>query len=207
MKKRVGVFVLLLFFSGFSFGEEVFSLYAGMTPNKTTLVGLSLGGDILHFLQMQVDLFKYLKRDFSLHDADARVDRGDFAGLSLNFVLKLPIHLLPYLDEWDFFQPYILTGIGYGLENLNSKYFKVPTKDGKTGIFSKMRRFATFGVGFNIMVGPRLGIKIDARTFTISGHDGMRYSSRHITRFSLGLCFGSYKELSIVPGPDSAKSK
>lgn len=207
MKKGIGVFVLLLFFSGFSFGEEVLSLYTGTTSNKTPLIGLSLGGDIWHFLQMQVDLFKYLQRDSSLHDADPRADRGDFVGLSLNFVLKLPIHLLPYLDEWDFVQPYVLTGIGYGLENLSGEYFNEPTKDGKTGIFSKMRRFDTFGVGLNIVLGPRLGIKIDSRTFKISAHNGMGYSSRNITRFSIGLCFGSYKEPSIAPGPDSTKSK
>lgn len=186
IKKFLFLFIFLIAF-GFSRAENL-TMFTGVAANKTELLGASLGGDIWHFLQIQFDIFKYLEQDQSLYSSDPEQNRGDFLGISLNFALKIPIHLIPYLDKLDFIQPYVVTGYGFGLENLAGEYIALPDVNGKTGIFNKIRQFDSFGYGLIIMVVPKIGIKIDYRSIKISELKGMGYTSRKFARISFGIC-------------------
>jgi hypothetical protein len=188
MKKAVIVLLLWLLAAGFSRAEN-FSLYAGKTSVKTNFWGISLGGNIWTFLQLQVDVFKYFSQDLALYSPIKAENRGDFTAVSGNIVLKIPIHLLPYLHDFEFVQPYVLRGYGAGLENLSSEYWDVPNIDGKPGILTKIRRFDTLGAGIVIMVTRKLGVKADFRSINIIELKGMAYPARRFSRFSFGICF------------------
>lgn len=193
MKKKF--LFILIFLIAFEFSNaENFAIYTGRTSDEVQFLGTSIGGDILHYLQLQLDFFRYIQDDQALYSDNPEENRGDFLGVSLNFALKIPINLIPYLDKFDYIQPYILVGYGYGLESLASEYMDVPDADGKTGIFSKMRQFDSFGYGLIVMVASTIGLKIDFRSIKISEHEGMGYPSRKFNRISFGLCFGGYKE-------------
>jgi len=193
MKKQT-LLLVVIFFICFQFlSAENFTIYTGSTSKKIAFLGSTIGGDIWHFIQLQLDVFKYLQQDQSLYSAKPENNRGDFLGASINFALKFPIHLIPYLEKLDYIQPYIVAGYGYGIENLASEYINLPDKDGKTGFFSKLRQFDSFGYGIIIMITPSFGFKIDSRSIKISKDDGMGYPYRRFTRFSFGICFGKYK--------------
>jgi len=187
MKKAVIVLLLGLLAAGFSRAENL-SIYAGKTSVKTNYWGISLGGDIWSFLQLQVDVFKYFSQDQDLYSPIKAENRGDFLGVSGNFVLKIPIHLLPSLHDFEFIQPYVLRGYGAGLENLSSEYWRVPDVNAKTGLLTKIRRFDVLGAGITIMVTRKLGVRADYRSTNIIEHKGMAYPARRFGRFSFGIC-------------------
>lgn len=193
MKKKLLIFLVVLFLTQAMFAEN-FTIFTGTASTDTEFFGLSFGGEILGFLYINFDFFKYLKDDQSLYSDIPAENRGDFLAGSLNFELKLPIHLIPYLDKFDFIQPYILFGYGYGLENLSKEYFDLPDNNGKTGLSTKLRQFYSSGIGIVVMVSPSIGIKIDYRSLNISEHQGMGYSGRKISRISFGICLGKYKD-------------
>jgi len=193
MKKKFLLLLVFLFVFKYSQAENL-TIYSGTTSVNTQYFGATAGGDILDFLQMQIDFFKYLKKDQSLYSSIPGENRGDFLGISFNFALNLPIHLIPSLDKYDYIQPYILVGYGFGVENLSGDYMRVPDKDGKTGIFSKMRQFDSYGLGLVVMVTPQIGFKVDYRSVNISALEGMGYPSRKFNRFSFGVSFGSKKK-------------
>ena len=193
--KKTILFLALILMSLNLLNAEGQTLYAGKTSNKTQYVGLTLGGDIWDFLQLQFDVMKYLKDDPGFYSDDPKFNRGDFLGVSLNFVLKLPIHLIPYLDQFDYIQPYLLVGRGYGLESLAADYFNQENSvDKKSGIFSKIRAFDSFGYGLVVMVSPTFGIKVDYRSMNLAEHKGSGLQSRSFNRVSFGICFGAYKK-------------
>jgi hypothetical protein len=187
MMKKKFLFFLIFLISAQFLRAEYFTAYAGRTSIKTNYWGVSIGDTIWSYLQFQVDFCKYLNRDESLEPKD----RGDYLGLSGNFVLKLPIHLLPHLYKLEFVQPYILTGFGYCLESTSSGYLDRPDKNGKTGLLSKTRQFNSLGVGLIIMIIPKMGLKIDYRSVKISDHtkDMDDQPARRFNRISFGLCF------------------
>jgi len=183
--KKAGIVLLLgLVVAGFSRAETV-SLYAGKTSVETNFWGISLGGNIWSFLQLQADVFKYFSQDQALEAEN----RGDFLGVSGNIVLKIPIHLLPYLHKLEFVQPYILRGYGAGLESLSSEFWNLPNNDGKTGVLTKIRRFDALGAGIVIMITRKLGVKADFRSLKIIELEAMAYPARRVNRFSFGICF------------------
>jgi len=198
MKKIFFLLLILLVLCQFSIaqkklkkGENV-SVYLGTTGNSAgnaQLAGVSLGGNIWHFLQLQVDFFKYIKRDQNLYSADPTLDRSDFTGISGNLVLKIPIHFIPYLDKLEFINPYILVGYGYGLENFTSEFHNLPDKEGNTGPFSKTRKYESLGAGVIIWVLPTIGIKLDYRSIEMPMHTGMDFPARRFNRVCLGICF------------------
>lgn len=192
MKKTFLLLLVSLFTIGFLKAEN-FTLYTGKTSGHVGFAGVSAGGDVWHFLHLQFDFFKYLQQDQSLHSGIPEENRGDFLGASINFVIKIPIHFIPYLDKLDFIQPYILTGYGYGLENLAGEYLKLPDKYGNTNWFTKLRQFDSFGYGLILMLSPKFGIKVDYRSIRLPEQDRMGYYYRKFNRLSVGLCFGSYK--------------
>jgi len=199
LKKKI-VFLALVFMTVHFMHAEGTTLYIGSTSTKAQLAGITFGGDIWDFLQIQVDFMKYIKEDPSLHVDDPAVNRGDFLGASLNVVLKMPIHLIPYLDQFDYIQPYILAGRGYGVESLVTDYFNNPNEgDQKTGVFNKIRGFNSFGVGVVVMLAPKFGLKLDYRSVNIAEHAGMGIAAgqagqaRSFHRISFGVCFGGYK--------------
>jgi hypothetical protein len=185
-------FIILVGISIISLGPlnaESFSIYTGIGANNTELIGVSLGGDIWYFLQFQIDIFKYLKKDSSLSSDNPLLDRSDFFGLSGNFTLKLPIHFLPKLDKLHFLQPYFLAGYGYSLESLNGDYISQPDSEDNTGIFSKIRAFKSFGGGLIIWLIPKVGIKFEYRSINIAEHKEMGLPSRNFNKITFGLCF------------------
>jgi len=193
--KKTILFLALILMSLNLLNAESTTLYTGKTSTKAQYMGLTFGGDIWDFLQLQFDVLKYLKDDPDLHSDDPIFNRGNFLGVSLNFVLKLPIHLIPYLDQFDYIQPYLLTGRGYGLESLATEYFDQPNSvDEKSGIFSKIRAFDSFGYGLVVMVSPTFGIKVDYRSVNLAEHKGTGLQSRSFGRVSFGICFGAYKK-------------
>lgn len=188
----------LLFFAlglyNFTFAEGI-TFFTGTTSKKVTFGGTNFGGEIIDYLQWQLDAFKYIKKDPDLSTDNPLTDRGDFLGISLNFALKLPIHLIPYLDQFDYIQPYIVQGYGFCLESLAGDYLSAINKvDNKSGVFSKVRSFNSFGYGVVFMISPAVGIKVDSRSVNINEHKGMALEKRKFTRFSIGLSFGTYKE-------------
>jgi len=193
MKKKLLIFLVVLFLTQALFAEN-FTIFTGTASTDTEFLGLSFGGEILDFLYINFDFFKYLKEDQSLYSGIPEENRGNFLAGSLNFELKLPIHLIPYFDKFDFIQPYILFGYGYGLENMSKDYFDLPDNDGKTGLSTKLRQFYSSGLGVVVMVSPSIGIKLDYRALNISENQGMNYSSRKISRISFGICLGKYKD-------------
>lgn len=190
VRKKLFLSLLILFvFFEISWAEN-FTIYSGTTSNEIGLIGVTLGGDVLDFLNMNIDVFKYLKKDQSLYSGIPSESRADFLGASINFNLRFPIHFIPYLDRLDFIQPYLLVGYGYGTESFASEYFQIEDKNGRSGIFSKLRQFDSFGYGIIIMLTKTAGIKVDFRSIKISDHEGMGFPGRRFSRFSLGLCFG-----------------
>lgn len=186
--KRAMLGVLLgILAVGFARAESIY-IYAGKTSVTTNFWGISLGGNIWSFLQLQVDAFKYFSQDQALYSEIKSENRGDLTSLSGNLALKLPIHLLPYCHALDFFQPYILRGYGAALENLSPEYWDVPDLNGKTGILTKIRRFDVLGAGAVIMVTPKIGIRVDYRSLNLIEHTGMGYPARRVNRFSFGIC-------------------
>lgn len=188
MKKAAMVLMFGLLAAGYA-RAQTFAVYAGKTSVETNFWGVSLGGNILSFLQLQVDVFKYINHDEALYSPVEAEDRSDFLGLSGNVVLKLPIHLLPYLHSLDFIQPFILRGYGAGLENLSSEYWDAPDLEGDTGVLTKVRTFDVWGGGVVIMITRKLGIKADYRSLDIPELENMGYPARRINRFSFGICF------------------
>ncbi len=187
--KRV---LVILFFLGFAWRVGVcehLSVAIGRTSVNTNFWGVSLGGDAWHFLQIQLDAFKYMNKDVALSSPLPELSRGDFLGLSGNLVLKLPIHFLPKLDRLDFIQPYVSAGLGFGLESLNSEYLQAEDAAGKSGFLSKMRLFSSLGGGVIIMVIPVMGIKFDFRSLNVREHEGLQLPARRFNRFSFGICF------------------
>lgn len=193
MKRKAGLIIIFLFIP-IAAQTENLTLYTGTTSVGTQIAGASVGGDIWDFLQAQLDFFKYLNEDPDLFSEFPENNRGDFMGASINFTLKIPIHLFPYMDKFDFIKPYVLVGYGYGLENLKSEYLNVPDKNGKSGIFSKLRQYDSIGFGLIVMISSTVGVKADYRTINISEHQGMSFPKRSLNRFSVGFCFGGKKE-------------
>ena len=194
MKKGL-IFLFLIIITLQTSTAENLTLYTGNTSRNIKYVGCTVGGDILHFLQMQLDVFKYLKNDTdpALYSVNPEENRGDFLGVSINFALKLPIHLIPGLDRYDFVQPYISSGIGYGWENLSGQYMGTENADGNSGLFTKMRKFGSLGVGIVGMISQTFGVKIDFRHLNINELTKMNYQKRSFSRLSIGICFGRYK--------------
>jgi hypothetical protein len=196
MRKGVLGLALAILAAQFA-GAENTTLYSGKASTSTQYIGITMGNDALDFLQLQFDVLKYLKDDPALHSEDPKLGRGDFLGVSLNLVLKLPIHLIPSLDSFDYVQPYIVVGRGYAAESLSVDYYDTPTAGtGKTGFFNKLRSFSSFGCGLVVMITPSFGLKFDYRTMKLAelsglGADG---AARKINRLSVGLCFGAYKK-------------
>jgi hypothetical protein len=195
--KRIIVCLLVGACLSLSVYAETWTLYTGTASNKTTYFGISLGGNIWSYLQLQFDISSLLQKDgdSSLQYINEKTFKlNDFYGASFNLTLKFPIHLLPYMEDFDYIQPYILTGYGYGLENSTTEFFNNKnTVNKKTGLFSKLRQFDSFGFGLIVMLGPSVGIKIDSRMIKIEAHEGMSLSGRKFNRFSIGLCLGAYK--------------
>jgi len=192
MKRAFLGFGIILLSAGLMQAEG-FTLYTGKA-NKTQCIGIALGGDIWDFLQLQVDAMKYLKQDAALRSDDPTLNRSDFLGVSATFVLKLPLHLVPYLDRFDYIQPYILAGRGYAIESLSAAYIDAPNAvDGAKGMFSKLRSFNSFGYGLIVMISPQFGLKVDYRTIDMAGHTGMGIPGRKFGRTTVGICVGPYK--------------
>lgn len=193
MKKALIGFGIVLA-SAAALGAEGFTLYTGKA-NNTSYLGVAIGGDIGDFLQLQIDMMKYLKDDPSLHSDVPELSRGDFLGVSGNFVLKFPLQLIPYLDRFDYIQPYISVGRGIAAENTGAAYNDAPNPvDGKTGIFNKLRPFKSFGYGLLIMITSKFGLKVDYRSVNLSEHKGLGLPGRKFSRLSFGICFGPYKK-------------
>jgi len=193
MKKTLFILVTIFFAISLARPENL-TLYTGRATTQVSLAGVSVGGDIWHFLGMHIDMFKYIKPDETLYSGVPIENRGDFAGASLNFVLKIPLHLIPYLHRLEFIQPYFSTGYGFGLENLAGEYLKKPDKDGNTIFLSKLIQYDSFGCGLIVMLTENFGIKFDYRKLSLSENEKMVYNSRSFKRFSIGICFGSYKD-------------
>ena len=196
MKKGIWGLVVVLLAVPLA-GQEKTTLYTGRATTNTQYGGFTFGNDVFDFLQIQFDVLKYLKDDPALHRDDPSLSRGDFLGVSLNCVLKLPIHIIPLLDSFDYIQPYIVAGRGYAVESLTTDYYEAPSPgNGKTGVFNKLRSFSSFGYGLVVMITPALGLKLDYRTMKLGelsrlGADG---AARKINCLSVGLCFGTYKK-------------
>jgi len=189
---RRWIFFLALFLITVAAIEaESATIYTGVTSNKARYMGISLGGDIFPYLQCQIDVLKFTKKDSSLYSDTPEENRSDFLGASLNFALRLPIHLIPNLDRLRFIAPYVLAGYGAGLENLSTAYFEVPNADGNSGFITKLRPYHSFGGGLIVMLTPRLGVKFDYRSMSMPGLAKMGYPSRKLSRFSFGICLGS----------------
>ena len=192
MKKKLLIIVIFLFISQSILAED-FTIFTGTTSVNTEFFGLSFGGEVIDFLFINFDFFNYLKEDESLHSDIPAENRGKFLAGSINFELKLPLHLVPHLDKLDFIQPCIHFGLGYGMENLDREFTNVPDIDDKTGFFTKLRQFKSSGIGLVIMISPSIGIKIDYRTLKIAELERMGWPSRSFTRFYFGICLGKYK--------------
>lgn len=191
--KRIGCGIVLILMSAALLSAENFTLYAG-NANKTQFFGFAMIGEIGDFLQFHFDAMKYLKKDQSLFSDIPARDRSDLLGVSGLFVLKLPIHLLPYLDRLDYIQPYLSTGAGLAVESLTADYNDAPNAaDGGTGLFRKIRTFFSFGYGVIVMISAEFGIKIDFRKIDMTAHSGMGLPARKFDRISVGVCFGPYK--------------
>lgn len=198
MRKTILFCLVLLILCGTSIAQgnrrigeniTIFTGYTGASADNTQLVGVTLGGDIWHFLQLQVDFFKYIKEDQNLYSNDPALDRSDFTGISGNLVLKIPIHLAPYLDKLEFINPYVLIGYGYGLESFSMEFFDMPDSEGNTGLMNKIRQFNSFGGGIIVWPLPTIGIKLDYRSVKISEHVNMGWPARKFNRLSIGVCF------------------
>jgi len=170
---------------------ESATIYTGVTSSKARYVGISIGGDIFPYLQCQIDVLKFTTKDSSLYSDTPEENRSDFLGASINFALRLPIHLIPNMDRLHFIAPYVLAGYGTGLENLKTAYFEVPNAEGNTGFITKLRSYHSFGGGLIIMLTPRFGLKFDYRSTSMPGLAKMGYPSRKFNRFSFGICLGS----------------
>jgi hypothetical protein len=189
MKKLALFLGLLITFSAFTEAENL-TIYTGTTSTKVPDFGVTLGDYLFPYLQFQLDIFKFTGEDKALTSDDPALDRGDFLGGSLNFALKLPIHLLPRLDRLAFLEPYVLVGYGGGLESLKSAYFDVPNSEEKTGLMTKLREYRSYGAGLIVMLTDSFGIKLDYRSINISELKEMAYPSRHFNRYSFGICVG-----------------
>jgi len=191
--KRIGFGIVLILMSAALLSAENFTLYAG-NANKTQFLGLAISGDVGDFLQFHFDLLKYVKKDQNLISDNPKLDRSDLLGASGTFVLKLPIHLLPYLDRLDYIQPYLSAGTGLAIESTSAEYNDAPgAVDGGTGVFRKVRTFFSFGYGVIVMIATEFGIKLDFRTIDMAAHSGMGLPARKFDRVSVGVCFGPYK--------------
>jgi len=191
-KALIGFGIVLA--SAIALRAEAFTLYTGKA-NNTKYAGFAFGGEIGDFLQLQIDVMKYLKDDPSLHSDLPELSRGDFLGVSGNFVLQIPLQLIPHLNRFDYIRPYILVGRGIASENIGGNYNDAPNPvDGKTGIFNKLRSFSSFGYGLVVMISPAFGLKVDYRSLNLSAHTGLGLPGRKFNRLSIGICFGPYKK-------------
>lgn len=193
MKKELFISMIVLFLTQTVFAED-FTIFSGRASTKTQFFGVSFGGEIFDFLFINLDFFKYIKEDESLSSPIPEQNRGKFLAGSLNFDLKIPIHLIPHLDKLEFIQPYILLGYGLGIENLSNDYINFPDINGKKGFFTKTRQFYSSGFGVILMISSSIGFKMDYRMINISEHKKMEYPSRKFSRIYFGLCLGRYKE-------------
>lgn len=192
-------FVFLLLQTITYLNSETLTIYTGVTSKKTTFLGASLGGEIFPYLNLYIDGFKYLKNDEELYSPEPEKNRGDFGALSINIKLRFPIDLLPYLDKFDYIQPYIVAGYGYGIENFSGAYHQIPDKNNKTGFFTKVIKFHSFGYGIIFMLSQTTGIKIENMKLNLNELERMGYPARQISRFSLGICFESKKQKTLSP--------
>lgn len=189
MKRMIPLFGLLLLCPAFTKAENL-TIYTGTTSTKVQYAGISLGDYMFPYLQFQIDIFKFTGKDKSLAAEDPALNRGDFLGASVNFALKLPLHLLPRMDRLAFLEPYFLVGYGGGLESLKSAYFDVPNSEGKTGLMTKLRRYRSYGAGIIVMLTSHFGLKLDYRSISISELKEMAYPARNFSRYSFGICVG-----------------
>ena len=191
MKKVWVVLFLVVGLTHFAVAENM-TLSIGQA--KAQFASVALGGNIWDFLQLQLDVMKYLKDDPGFQNADAKLSHGDFLGVSLVVALKLPIHLIPGLDRFDYIQPYISAGRGYGLESLEAGYNNEPNVgDQKTGFYNKMIAFNTLGGGVLFMIAPKFGVKLDYRQMSLAEQKGIPLPARKMDRISIGVAFGAYK--------------
>jgi len=189
MRRTIPFLGLLLLFSAFAKAENL-TIYTGATSHKVSVAGVSLSDYLIPYLQFQLDVFKFTGKDKALHSDDPALNRDDFIAAAFNVVLKLPIHLLPHLDRLAFLEPHFLVGYGFGLESLRSAYFDVPNNEEKTGLFTKLRQYRSYGAGLVVMLTYNLGLKIDYRSIGISELKGMGYPARRFNRVTFGVCFG-----------------
>ena len=193
--KKVWVVLFLVFGLTHFAAAENMTLSIGNA--KSQFAAVALGGNIWDFLQLQLDVMKYLKDDTdpALQNPDPKLSRSDFLGVSVVVALKLPIHLIPGLDRFEFIQPYISAGRGYGLESLKTEYNDAPNAgaDQKTGFFNKMISFNTLGGGVLFMIAPKFGVKLDYRQMSLAEQKGIPLPARKMTRISIGVAFGAYK--------------
>jgi hypothetical protein len=192
LKKSI-ILVTALVLTWTMLGAEGLTLYMGKTSAKARYYGVSIGGDIWDFLQLQFDVMKYFREDPTLHSEDPALNRGNWLGASFNIVLKLPLHLIPYMDRFEYIQPYLLSGYGYGLESLAAEYIDQEDANGNSGLFSRLRPYRVLGAGLVIMISPMFGLKIDYRTFNLSEQKDIGLPGRSFDRISIGICFGPYK--------------
>lgn len=204
MRRRLILPTAILAAACFATAENTV-LYTGRGSNKAQFIGISQAGDVLDFLQLQFDIMKYVKDDPSLHNEDKLLSRGDFLGVSLNVALKLPIHLIPGLDRFDFIQPYLVVGKGIGAESLSPDYYEFGA--GQGGLFKQLRTFGSFGYGLVVMFAPSIGARLDVRSVNIAESEGMGVNGapRKFQRVSVGLCFGAYKKAPQRLSPGSEK--
>jgi hypothetical protein len=191
--KRVALVAVVIVLSWTALAAEGLTLYFGKASTQTQYYGVSIGGDIWDFLQLQFDVMKYAKQDPALRNDDPALSRGDWMGASFNIALKLPLHLIPSLDRLEFIQPYILTGFGYGLESFAADYLERTAPNGKSGLFNWLRPYRALGVGVIVMLSPTVGVKLDYRTLTLNEQADLLLPGRSFNRLSVGICFGPYK--------------
>ena len=187
MRKLVWLAAFVVLSWGFSSGQNLV-LFAGKASSQTNFAGGGLGGDIWNFLQFQFDFFKYINKDTNLYSDNPLDNRSDMIALSGNFILKLPIHLLPYLHDFDFVNPFLFTGYGYCLENMAAEYMDQPDLDNNSGFFSKVRKFDTWGYGLIVWAIPKVGIRLEYRSMNIAEKAAAGLPARKLSRWSFGIC-------------------
>jgi len=196
MKKIVLCLGLYLLCLRIGWGQNT-SLYFGRASNQAQLLGVTFHNEVLDYLLFQIDVWKYLNKDQALVTNDVFTDRGDFLSFSGTVALKLPIHLIPYLEMLELFQPYVLSGYGFGVESINLDYLFASDSETENNFLTKLRGYKSFGLGCFIMVSSRFGIQIDYRTISIASQEKMGWPNREFKRISVGAVFGSDKKKTV----------
>jgi len=188
--RRIVLFLSVFMICWVNMRAEKLTLYTGLASSDAQYIGATMGDDVFSFLNFQLDIHKYTKKDKSLYSAIPEENRSDFLGLSLNLALKFPLYLIPHLDKLDFLEPYVLVGYGIGLENLHDAYLSVPNAEGRTGMLSKLRQYNSYGAGLIVMFTSVFGVKLEVRSVNIKELEGMGFPARRSDRYSFGICFG-----------------